>query len=136
MNIKQYAIILLSKRDYFEKELKEKLYKKGYSKEEIENVIKELKEEGYINDEKLLNRYKELSIQKGYSSLKLKRKLYQKTEIIQNLSEEEELLSALNLLEKSFKKEKNFINVVKFLKNRGFSWNTIQKAVKKFLDGE
>jgi len=136
MNIKQYAIILLSKRDYFEKELKEKLYKKGYSKEEIDNVIKELKKEGYINDEKLLDRYKELSIQKGYSSLKLKRKLYQKTEIIQNLSEEEELLSALNLLEKSFKKEKNFINIVKFLKNRGFSWNTIQKAVKKFLDGE
>jgi len=136
MNIKKYAIILLSKRDYFEKELKEKLYKKGYSKEEIENVIKELKEEGYINDEKLLNRYKELSLQKGYSNLKLKKKLYQKTEIIQNLSEEEELLSALNLLEKSFKKEKNFINVVKFLKNRGFSWNTIQKAVKKFLDGE
>ncbi|GAB6071706.1 regulatory protein RecX [Venenivibrio stagnispumantis] len=136
MNIKKYAIILLSKRDYFEKELKEKLYKKGYSKEEIDNVIKELKEEGYINDEKLLNRYKELSLQKGYSTLKLKKKLYQKTEITQNLSEEEELLSALNLLEKSFKKEKNFINVVKFLKNRGFSWNTIQKAVKKFLDGE
>ncbi len=133
MSIKSEAFKLLSKRDYFSKELKNKLIQKGFKENEVEEVIKYLQKEGYLDDQKLLERYKELSIQKGESPLKLKSKLYRKGITDIEFSYEEELEAALTLLENKFKKEKNYPNVVKFLKNRGFSYSVIQEAVKKFL---
>ncbi|MCX7759755.1 MAG: RecX family transcriptional regulator [Hydrogenothermaceae bacterium] len=136
MDIKSYTYYLLSKKDYFEEELKEKLLKKGFNLNDIQEIINKLKEDGILNDEKLLERYKEKSIQKGESYLKLKKKLYSKGVENLNISFEEELQSALNLLKRSFKKEKNFDNVVKFLKNRGFRYSVIMEAAEKFLKEE
>ncbi len=133
MKAKAEAFKLLSKRDYLSEELKRKLIQKGFSEEEVEETILYLKKEGYLNDEELIKRYKELSIQKGESPLKLRSKLYRKGFTDLEFSYEEELESALNLLKNKFKKEKNYPNVVKFLKNRGFSYSVIQEAVKKFL---
>ena len=128
------ALKLLSKRDYFSLELKSKLIKKGYSSEEIDPVIEYLKKENYINDEQLKERYKELAIEKGKSKLALKKKLYKKgvsPDI--NLSYEEEVKSALNLLQRKYKKEKDFISVVKYLTNRGFSYTVAKDAAEEFL---
>ena len=133
MNVKSEAFKLLSKRDYFSKELRQKLLKKGFSEKEVEETISYLVKEGYLNDKKLLDRYKELSVKKGESFLKLKAKLYRKGITDVEFSYENELEAALNLLQNKFKKEKNYPNVVKFLKNRGFSYSVIQEAVKKFL---
>ncbi|WP_457627174.1 regulatory protein RecX [Persephonella sp.] len=133
---KTYALKLLAKRDYFEKELREKLRKKGFPEEDIEQTIVYLKNEKLIDDRKLLERYKELSIQKGKSPASLKAKLYRKGITEVDFSYEEELESALYLLENKYRKEKNYRDVVKFLKNRGFSYSVIQEAVNKFLNGE
>ncbi len=134
MNTLSYAFKLLAKKDYFEKELRQKLFQKGFSEKDIEETINYLKKEGYINDEKLLNRYKELAIQKGESELKLKSKLFRKGISNINFSYEEELESALYLLRNKFKKEKNYQNIVKFLKNRGFKYSVIQEATAIFLN--
>lgn len=134
--IKSYALKLLSKRDYFEEELKQKLLKKGFDKEKIGEVLAYLKQQNLLNDEKLKERFKEKSINKGKSSLKIKQKIYQKTGEFIEISEDEELESAINLLKRSFKKEKTFENVVKFLKNRGFRYSVISKATSKFLNEE
>jgi len=133
---KIHALKLLSKKDYFEKELREKLKKKGFPEEEIEQTILYLKNQKLIDDVKLLKRYKELSIQKGKSPANLRAKLYRKGITEVELSYEEELESALYLLENKYRKEKNYKDVVKFLKNRGFSYSVIQEAVNKFLNGE
>jgi len=133
LNVKSEAFKLLSKRDYFSEELKRKLIQKGFPEKEVEETILYLKKEGYLDDKKLLERYKELSIQKGESSIKLRAKLYRKGVTDLEFSYDEELEAALNLLQNKFKKEKNYPNVVKFLKNRGFSYSVIQEAVKKFL---
>jgi regulatory protein len=133
---KYYALKLLSKRDYFEEELKQKLLKKGFDKEKIEEVLAYLKQQNLLNDEKLKERLKEKSINKGKSFLKIKQKIYQKTGEFIEISENEELESAINLLKRSFKKEKTFENVVKFLKNRGFRYSIISKAANKFLNEE
>jgi regulatory protein len=74
--IKSYALKLLSKRDYFEEELKQKLLKKGFDKEKIEEVLEYLKQQNLLNDEKLKERFKEKSINKGESSLKIKQRIY------------------------------------------------------------
>lgn len=126
--IKSYVYKLLSKKDYFEKELTEKLKRKGFKEEDIKEVVEYLKNQGLINDEKLKERYKETAINKGKSFIKLKNQLYQKGITDIDISEQEELQSALNLLKKSFKKEKTYENVVKFLKNRGFRYSVIQQA--------
>jgi regulatory protein len=133
LNVKTVAFRLLSKKDYFSEELKRKLIQKGFSVKEVEETILYLQKEGYIDDKKLLERYKELSINKGESPLKLKSKLYRKGITEVDFSYDEELEAALNLLQNKFKKEKNYQNVVKFLKNRGFSYSVIQEAVKNFL---
>ncbi|MBK3333250.1 regulatory protein RecX [Persephonella atlantica] len=132
---KSYALKLLSKKDYFEAEIKQKLSQKGFSKEEIEETVLYLKKHGFIDDDKLLERYREVAVQKGKSSIYLKRKLFSKG-IYAELSYEEELKSAINLLENKYRGEKEFYNIVKFLKNRGFSYSVIQEAANKFLNGE
>ena len=134
--IKSYALKLLSIRDYFEEELRQKLSRKGFDKEKVEEVLAYLKQQNLLNDEKLKERLKEKSITRGKSSIKIKQKIYRKTGETIEISEDEELESALNLLKRSFKKEKTFENVVKFLKNRGFRYSVIYKATYKFLNEE
>ncbi len=132
---KSYALKLLSKKDYFEAEIRKKLAQKGFSEGEIERTISYLKEQNLIDDEKLLERYKSMAVEKGKSSVYLKRKLFFKG-VHAELSYEEELKSAINLLKNKYRGEKEFYNVVKFLKNRGFSYPVIQEAANKFLNGE
>ncbi len=133
---KSYALKLLSKRDYFEAELRRKLSLKGFSEEEIQKTIEYLKEQKLLDDKKLLERYKEVNLQKGKSPLSIKNKLYRKGVTDIDFSYEEELESALYLLKFKYKKEKKYADIVKFLKNRGFSYSVIQEAANKFLDGE
>ena len=135
-NVKSYAYKLLSKKDYFKEELKNKLLRKGFEESQVDEVIKHLENQGLLNDQKLKERYKEIYINKGKSYLKLRNSLYRKGITEVELSEDEELNSALNLLKKSFKKEKTFENVVKFLKNRGFRYSVIKKAVEIMLKEE
>ncbi|WP_457640089.1 regulatory protein RecX [Persephonella sp.] len=131
-----YALKLLSRRDYFEAELRQKLLMKGFDDSTVEQTVNYLKEQSLLNDEKLIERYREKAVQKGKSSAYIRSKLYRKGVSDIGLSFEEELESALNLLKNKYRKGKNYPDVVKFLKNRGFSYSVIQEAVNKFLNGE
>ncbi len=133
---KSYAYRLLSKKDYFEEELKQKLLSKGYNLDIVQKVITDLKDKNFLNDKKLLERYRENAILKGKSSVNLKQRLYRKGISYVEISEEEELEAALNLLKKSFKKEKTFENIAKFLKNRGFRYSVIVKSFDLFSKEE
>ncbi len=134
--VKSYAYRLLSKKDYFEQELKQKLLLKGFSLAVVQEVINDLKEKNLLNDEKLLERYKEKALLKGKSSVNLKQKLYRKGILSVEISEEDELTAALNLLKRSFKKEKTFENIAKFLKNRGFKYSVTVRAFDIFSKEE
>lgn len=52
MTCKDYAVKLLGFCDRSEKEIREKILKKGYSEEECEEAISFCREYGYINDER------------------------------------------------------------------------------------
>ncbi|WP_457640357.1 regulatory protein RecX [Persephonella sp.] len=131
-----YAFKLLSKKDYFKAELKDKLIRKGFDQEEVEEVIFYLEKNGYIDDIKLKERYKEILLEKGKSPLYIKKKLYSKGVNSPEISYEEEFQTAYNLLKTKYRKEKEFNTVVKFLKNRGFSCSVIMEVVNKFLEEE
>ncbi len=131
---KSEAFKLLSRRDYSEREIVQKLLRKGFEQSIVENVVNYLKEEGYINDKKLGERLKEIAIEKGKSNVFLKKKLYSKGICNIELSYSEELESAKNLLRRKYKGDKNFKQIVKFLLNRGFSYGIASEAAKSFLE--
>ncbi|NGX58948.1 MAG: Regulatory protein RecX [Chlamydiae bacterium] len=58
-SIKAKAFSLLAKKAYFSKELDRKLREKDYPINEILPLLKELKEQGWLNDEDLTARYVE-----------------------------------------------------------------------------
>lgn len=63
----RYFIFLLSRKDYLSQELLSKAKAAGFDENNAFNYIEELREKGFINDEKL-NRKKSLSrVKKGYS---------------------------------------------------------------------
>lgn len=57
MSAKDYAVKLLGFCDRSEKEIREKILKKGYSEEECEEAVKFCREYGYLNDERFAQHF-------------------------------------------------------------------------------
>ncbi|WP_457622352.1 regulatory protein RecX [Persephonella sp.] len=131
-----YAFKLLSKRDYFSSELKDKLIKKGFDSEEANSIVQYLEDKGYINDLELRERLSNVLKEKGKSPLYIKKKFYSKGIEPPEISYQDEYDIAYDLLKRKYKKEKQFHTVVKFLKNRGFSYSVIIDVANKFLEEE
>lgn len=127
-----------------EKQIRDYIYKKGYSKEVCSYVISKLKEYNYIDDENYARAYIELN-NKKMGAIKLKANLLSKgidKEIIENLLNDLETDDEIlyNMATKYMKnKENTFENQVKltrFLAGRGFSFDEINKVVDKIKRGE
>lgn len=76
--IKEYMFSLVTRGLYSEKQIKNKLIKKKIAKKDTDELIKEFKEKGYINDDLFLNEKIEI----------LERKKYGKNKIISALIED------------------------------------------------
>jgi len=63
-----YALMLLSRRDYSEFELRRKL--ECYDSVEVENTINKLKEKGLLSDERYVERLVDRYIKKGMDLLR------------------------------------------------------------------
>ncbi len=128
--MKSYSIYLLAKRDYFKKDLENKLIMKYRNKEITLEVLEELEERGYLDDDNLAKSYV-ISHQK-YGRRKLEYELKLKgirAEIIRELldeNNEEEFLQ----LEKAIKKmlDKPFEKIVASLMRKGFSYQKIKEV--------
>lgn len=127
-----------------EKQIRDYIYKKGYSKEVCSFVIAKLKEYNYINDENYAKAYIETYCKK-FGEMKLKNNLIQKgidKEIIENLlndiETDEEIL--YNMATKYMKNKENIyenhVKLMRFLAGRGFSFEDINKVVEKIKKDE
>lgn len=150
MNAYNYAVNLLSRAPKSEKELKMKMQDKGYDVIFIENVIKKLREQRYIDDE----RYSEMFISSKINTSKdgrrkIKEALYNKginkeiiDEKLSSVSEEEEIERAFLLAKKklaSMKEEdtrKKTLKLSNYLINKGFEYSTVKKVVSSLLKGD
>lgn len=150
MNAYNYAVNLLSRAPKSEKELKMKMQDKGYDVIFIENVIKKLREQRYIDDE----RYSEMFISSKINiskdgRRKIKEALYNKginkeiiDEKLSSVSEEEEIERAFLLAKKklaSMKEEdtrKKTLKLSNYLINKGFEYSTVKKVVSSLLKGD
>lgn len=150
MNAYNYAVNLISRAPKSEKELKMKMQDKGYDVIFIENVIKKLREQRYIDDE----RYSEMFISSKINTSKdgrrkIKEALYNKginkeiiDEKLSSVSEEEEIERAFLLAKKklaSMKEEdtrKKTLKLSNYLINKGFEYSTVKKVVSSLLKGD
>lgn len=138
---RQYAINLLSRGMYTEKEIYNRLVnKKKLSKSDADKIIDYLKEHNFINDNKYFYEYIELLHNKKYGKNKIIQKCYDEgfsKSLIENLVFEEELEKekATYQLKKYFVgKNKNYQklkeNGYTFLLNQGFDFDICSNVIK------
>ena len=135
------ALNFISKSVKTEREIKDKLLKKGYLEEIVLETIEKLKSYNYVNDKDYADRY--VSTYKGSKSKKLikfelQKKGVVKSSVEESLSEiESELETAIKIAEKYVKsKEKNTETLqkcYKYLLSKGFSYDDSLTASKKVV---
>lgn len=135
------ALNIISKSIKTEKEIKDKLIKKGYLEEIVLETLEKLKSYNFVNDKDYINRY--VSTYKNNKSKKLikfelQKKGVNKLDVDECLSEiESEFETALKIAEKYVKNkekdEKTFQKCYKYLLSKGFSYDDSLSATKKVL---
>lgn len=104
----QYIIYLLSRRDYSEYELRQKMKQKTYSEDEIENAILEAQKNKWQNDERFCESYIRYRANSGLGPKKIQQELQIKgvsNNIIQQKLDETEI-DWYNLATITFHKKK------------------------------
>lgn len=144
---------LLGIRPRSEKELIKKLKEKGFAEKIIQKTLKKLKELGYLNDEKFAGSWLEsrklsfkgkYAIQKELKQKGVAEEIIKKT--ISRYRTKDEFKIALELAKKKMrtllsKSKTNLFpsaflqkqKLLRFLANRGFSWETIARVLKEFF---
>jgi regulatory protein len=132
-----YALMLLSRRDYSEFEIREKL-KKRYSKEEIEDTIKKLVERRLLSDERYVKRIIEkYAFIKKYGYLKVQ------YELLHRGIEREIFASLLDELYPEYKEKENAISISArrpidklrgYLASRGYRTSIIREVLAELKD--
>lgn len=140
-----HCVSLLSRRDHTAKELKTKLWQKGYNEESFEAIDK-LIEQGYVSDERFASYYAaELKNLKGYGKRRIEQELMRKgvsREIIsatveQMDFEDDRILEVIRRKYKCcFEDEKNRQRAVNGLLRLGYSYSDIKDAFAKLQDNE
>lgn len=133
------ALDIVSLRDHTCFEVKNKLIKKGYEINAIENAIEKLYEYNFVNDEKYATKYfREASKYKKHGKNKIIYTLRQKgisSSIISSLEFDEdlELETAKSLCQKKLKTlkddEKKKEKIYRYLISRGYSNSVILKVI-------
>lgn len=146
---KTFGIKLLSHKARNEYEIKDKMFRKGFSEETIKEAIVYLREQNYVNDEDYAKSYikDRVNVKKlGYA--RIKSELFQKRidgDIIEDtlnelIDTEDEYERALELAEKKVNStyknddiQATYRKLGGFLQRRGYSMDTILKVLNKVL---
>lgn len=138
----KYALMLITKKDRTEAELRNRLHRKGFSDTEIDEVVKYLKQNGFIDDTKFIQKAEKLAEDRFLGTMGLKNYLVRKgidKELIESIPQIDELAIAKKLIQRklhlikndSFNKKK--AKIAGYLLRRGFSWETVNKCINDSL---
>jgi regulatory protein len=136
----KYLYRLISKREYTEKDLQDKLYQKGFSKSTAEISLNRLKELGYINDKDFAINFIKSQINKLEGPNKIKNKLF-----MHGLLDYEYLLKEIysrdliiknlkTLIEKKKNKHIDNDKIISFCSRKGYAISDIINIMKNFND--
>lgn len=148
-NLKNSALLLLSRRLHSSFELQTKLMKKGHTKEEIKPILDDFKNKGYLSDKEFAERLIEEGLKKKKGLMKIKADLFSKgvsREIIDNLIQNYEgdsnllpnakalAIKKLDSLKRkdleSFQKKQKLYS---FLSGKGYSSDIIRQVVDELV---
>ena len=133
-----YALRLLNRKDYTEKEIRDKLLKKSQNGEEINEVIEYLKEKRFIDDIRYAQNYLYFRLKRGYGKRRVVHELLNKgigEDLIESVitsedeSAEEVFLKKLTLLKGKKNKRKKLFD---FMYRRGFDSDKIVELLNKY----
>ena len=130
------AVRLLARREYAERELRQKLLRQNFDPDSISAAVATLKEKGYLNDTQFMQRTIERLVAEKRCGLRgIIAKLRQmgltvsNEEVREYCPMEEEWNIASQLVEKKFRllDSDTFPRIARFLVNRGFSTETVSR---------
>lgn len=113
--IYNYCINILSKRDYSEQKITEKILSKGLDEVESEEIIQKLKTENFLNPKRYLTEKTETLAKKGFSLQYIQEKLQQEnialsTEEIQDIVDSDSINIQAIIKDMLDKKLSDYIN--------------------------
>ncbi len=141
------ALRILTRRDHSRYELVQKLKRRGFSRENIDDAVASCERFDYINDDRTVHVYIRQLKHKGYGKkriqLELKKKGFRSSHIQgildQSVSETDEREGAERILKKNikrFEREKEALKrrakIYRFLHAKGFSPAIIAEMVDKY----
>lgn len=148
-NLKNSALLLLSRRLHSSFELQTKLMKKGHTKEEIKPILDDFKNKGYLSDKDFAERFIEEGLKKKKGLMKIKADLFSKgvsREIIDrllydyegddSLLENAKILAEKKMLSINRKELEPFQKKQKlysYLSGKGYSSDIIRQIVDELL---
>ncbi|MBQ9211962.1 MAG: regulatory protein RecX [Clostridia bacterium] len=139
------AVSMLAVRACSKGEIEQKLHRIGYSPETIEMVIYKLEKNDLVNDQDFAAQWAQYRSGQKYGPRRISQELRHKgvsaeetALAIEDVSEEEQLASALSLAEKSLRRirteedpRKAKQKAVTAIVRRGFSWDIARQAVEQ-----
>ncbi len=144
-----YGLKLLSYRARSEKEIKQKMFEKGYDEDTILNTIKKLKKNGYLEDRHFAYSFiKDKTNIKKYGKQRIRMELLHKgvdSDIINELIEElmdsnDEYERAVELAKKKLRssytkddKKAQYAKLGGYLQRRGYDLSTIRRVLEEVL---
>lgn len=143
--LRSYAFALLARREYSKQELIEKLNLYAIHADEVQQLVDELADSYYQNDQRVAEAVLSSQIRKGKGLQRIKQTLQQKglsTDLIEHdLQQVDWLQQAYQLKIKKFGHEiaqdaKQKAKQIRFLQYRGFSMDVILKAIHHQIDEE
>ena len=148
-HIKQRAFRLLGRRMHSASELRRKLWNKDYEQKLIDEVIQDLKNNGYLNDEDFIREFvAEKTTTKNWSTKKVKTELLKRgidnkliDEMLKGKQGDSEIENAMKLAKKKYdqliKKNleaKDLRNKLSaFLFSKGFEYDLIKEVTYKLI---
>lgn len=139
-----YGLFLLSKREYSEKQISDKMFTKTENQKLVEEAIAKLKDYGYLSDNR-----KAQSIIRTYAKKENGHKIIQRLKlagISQNtieenyekssVDEQQNTCSALLTRKFRFFEEEKKDKYIRFLLSKGFEYSAIKKAIESFKNPE
>jgi regulatory protein len=146
---RKYAFKLLGYRNRSEKELEERLQKKGFTADQISDAVRQLKKAGYLDDYALaLDLKRQASDNKLFGHYRTKKFLLDRgvpDEIVDSAltyDEEAESEKIRKLIDKKLRimgkyPDKNFRRkLFEYLIRKGYSFSTIKKSLREFSEIE
>jgi len=151
-HIKQKAFRLLGRRQHSSSELRRKLWNKDYKQKLIDEVIEDLKKNGYLDDKEFISAFvAEKSKTKNWSTKKIKSELFKRgvaskliDETLNERLKEDDFENAMKLAKKKYevllkrnlepKELRNKLST--YLFSKGFDYELIKEICDKLLKNE